>query len=181
MPIEFHCDHCGKPVRAPDEAGGKHGKCPSCHQSVYIPLPDTELEPLTLSPVDESFEREKTRLLKETRALQNKVLTDREAQPERGAAAGRGAPGLAAGGARPAGVPQISLGEMTEILTQYAAAMASGKLAEADALAVDIRKHMKQADEVMQRIIADEIPPPRLEKIPKPVLAGFFRQLREHR
>lgn len=176
MPIEFHCNHCGKQVRAPDEAGGKHGKCPACHQSVYIPLPDAELEPLSLTPVDESFEREKARLMRETHEMEARVLRDRDAQPERGPA--RGASGGAT--ARPV-VPQMSFAEMNDLVIQYAAAMMEGKLAEADALAVDIRKHPKIADDVIQRISGDEIPPPRLAKIPKPLLAGFFRQLREHK
>ncbi|MFN0134752.1 MAG: hypothetical protein ACKVS9_01395 [Phycisphaerae bacterium] len=184
MAIEFHCNHCGKQVRAPDEAGGKHGKCPSCHQSVYIPLPDAELEPLALTPLDDSFEREKARLMKETREMEARVLRDRDAQPERGpargATGGSGTSGGAGASARPF-IPQMSFAEMNDLVTQYAAAMMEGKLAEADALAVDIRKHPKIADEVIQRISSDEIPPPRLAKIPKPLMAGFFRQLREQK
>jgi DNA-directed RNA polymerase subunit RPC12/RpoP len=37
MAITFHCGHCGKKIEAPDSAGGKWGKCPSCHNKVYVP------------------------------------------------------------------------------------------------------------------------------------------------
>ena len=40
MSIEIHCDHCGKLIKAPDDAGGQRGKCPYCHQSVYVPAPN---------------------------------------------------------------------------------------------------------------------------------------------
>ena len=46
MTIEFHCPKCGKHIKAPKEAAGKNGKCPACHQSVYVPTPDDEIEPL---------------------------------------------------------------------------------------------------------------------------------------
>ena len=78
MSIEFHCEHCGKSVRAPDETGGKHGKCPSCHQSVYIPMPSDQVEPLDISPVDQTEERERARLRKEALQLQRDLLEERE-------------------------------------------------------------------------------------------------------
>ena len=48
MGISFHCEHCGKKIEAPDAAGGKWGKCPGCHNKVYVPAnkptqPDDEL------------------------------------------------------------------------------------------------------------------------------------------
>lgn len=169
MAIEFHCDHCGKQVRAPDNAGGQHGQCPSCHQTVYIPTADGEIEPLTLAPVDEQFEREKERALRETRELTSRILHDREAlSSERG-------------GSRQPAPAAVTASEMQEIVVQYAAAMHEGKLAEAEALAVDIRRNLRLADDVVQRLLSDEIPHPRLSKIPRPLLNGFFRQLREHK
>ena len=58
MSIKFHCEHCGKRIDAPDTAGGKWGKCPSCHNKVYVPQPEDGDEPLTLAPVDETEEQE---------------------------------------------------------------------------------------------------------------------------
>jgi hypothetical protein len=49
MAIEFHCPHCNRQIRTPDEHAGKRGKCPQCQAVVEIPAasaaPD-ELDPL---------------------------------------------------------------------------------------------------------------------------------------
>ncbi|MCH7474571.1 MAG: cytochrome C oxidase subunit IV family protein [Gemmatimonadetes bacterium] len=37
MSIELHCPQCEKLIKAPDTAGGRHGKCPYCGRDVYIP------------------------------------------------------------------------------------------------------------------------------------------------
>jgi hypothetical protein len=39
MSIQVECD-CGKVIRVKDDAGGKRVKCPDCHATVKIPLPD---------------------------------------------------------------------------------------------------------------------------------------------
>jgi hypothetical protein len=168
MPIEFHCDHCGKLVRAPDDAGGKHGKCPACRQSVYIPMPDDQVEPLEIAPVDAAEERERDRLLKESQDLQRRLLEERDI-PRGMAAVPPPSPG---GQVLP---PKL---DMETLVIEYAEAMAAGDLEQAEQLAADIRVDMNAAEEVMQRVVLDELPPDRLAKIPRPVLVGFFKQLR---
>ena len=169
MSIEFHCEHCGKLVRAPDDTGGKHGKCPSCHQSVYIPMPSDQIEPLDISPVDQAEERERARLRQEALELQRNLLEERELPK-----------GLATEPALPAaGTPLPPKLDMQTLLIEYALAMAAGNLEQAEQLATDIRTDMRAAEETIQRMVADELPPEQLAQIPRPVLAGFFRQLRE--
>ena len=64
MAITFHCDYCGKKIEAADSAGGKWGKCPACHNKLYVPALEPD-DALKLAPVDETdLEREK-RLLAE--------------------------------------------------------------------------------------------------------------------
>ena len=82
MAIEFHCEHCGKKVRTKDEAAGKRGRCPYCKQSVYIPMPQAEIEPLDLAPLDESDEKKRDSLHKETTKLTGSILRDTKAPPE---------------------------------------------------------------------------------------------------
>jgi hypothetical protein len=166
MSIEFHCNHCGKLVRAPDDAGGKHGKCPACRQSVYIPMPADQIEPLEIAPVDESEERERDRLLKESQDLQRRLLEEREIP--RGTATPPPSPG--------AQVMPPSL-DIETLVIEYAEAMAAGNLEQAEQLAASIRADMDTAREVTQRLMLDEIPPERLAKIPRPVLVGFLKQL----
>ncbi len=38
MSIQFRCHHCNKRVQAPDSAGGKKARCPSCGQTVEVPI-----------------------------------------------------------------------------------------------------------------------------------------------
>ncbi|MEP0846630.1 MAG: hypothetical protein HRF50_07380 [Phycisphaerae bacterium] len=184
MPIELHCDHCGKLVRAPDDAGGKRGVCPSCHQSVYIPTPSEQLEPLTIEPVDKNAERERQRLLRESHDLVNRVLHEREAPGD--AQRGRSsAPSAPSAPARTPGGPAPTPGaappppvDVRKLIIQYARAMADGELAVADRLAQHIRRDMKKAEDVMQEITLDELPPAEIANVPRPVLVGFFKTLR---
>ena len=169
MPIELHCDHCGTLVRAPDDAGGKHGKCPSCHQPVYIPTPSDQVEPLEIAPIDETEEQERARLREESLELQRKLMEERELPK-----------GVAAEPPpSPAGQPPPLKLDMETLLIEYARAMAAGDLEQAERLATEIRADMRTAEETIQRMVADELPPEQLAQIPRPVLAGFFRQLRE--
>jgi hypothetical protein len=59
--------------------------------------------------------------------------------------------------------------------------MADGNLDEAESLAREIRRDLRRAEDVMQRLTMDEIPPAQLAGIKRPVLVGFFKQLREKR
>ncbi len=170
MAIEFHCEHCGKMVRASDEHAGRHAKCPSCHQPVYIPTPDAEIEPLRLAPLDPTDERERARLLKEEQDLRHRLLREREAGYDTGPPK--------SDAAREVLPPKL---DMETLVIEYALSMADGNLADAQELANDIRKDMRKAEDVLQKLMADTMPPPQLAKIPRPVLVGFFKQLREHK
>lgn len=166
MAIEFHCEHCGKPVRAANEHAGRHAKCPSCHQAVYVPTPDADIEPLRLAPLDPGEEREKQRMAAEERALRSRILRDREAGPDVGPPP------------PPETTPPPKI-DVETLIIEYALAMADGDLKEAQDLLSEIRKDMRKAEDVMQRLMIDEMPPPQLSKIPRPVLVGFFKQIRE--
>lgn len=166
MAIEFHCDHCGKLVKTSDEHAGKRGKCPHCHQSVYIPTPAEDLEPLRLAPVDEGEERERQRLLEESREIAIKLRDEREVPPD---VAKAPLP-------EPMGDMRLS-SDMEHLVTEYVLCMAAGKLTEAEELARDIRGNRILADEFIQRLTMDELPPARLAKIPRAVMLGFIKQL----
>lgn len=166
MPIELHCNHCGKLVRAPEDSGGKHGKCPSCHQDVYIPTPSDALETLKISPLDPNSERERARLRHESNVVAARLLSERDG--------GDGARG--AGRAAPS--PALTPHELEEQVIQYCVMMAAGDLGPAESIATTARRQAKLLDDVINRLIADELPPTQLAKIPRPVLIGFLKQLR---
>lgn len=169
MSIEFHCPQCTKKIKAPDKAGGQRGKCPHCHQEVYIPTPPDEIEPLDLAPVDEQEEQERQKAMEETRRLQFETLRDRSG----GGGAADSGPSAPSGGGRVD--PPV---DMDTLLVQYAKAMADGRLDEAEEFAAEIRKDMSRAEDSMQRLVSDEMLSAQLGDIPRPVLNAFFKQLR---
>src|SRR5262245_53414584 len=91
MPVEFHCEHCSKLVKAPSEAAGRKGKCPHCGGVCYIPMPADEIEELPLAPLDESDERRRQREMKEATDLQHRLLRERVAPGDTGPSARGGA------------------------------------------------------------------------------------------
>jgi hypothetical protein len=173
MAIEFHCQYCGNMVRTGDEHAGKRGKCPHCHNSVYIPTPSDQLEPLKLAPVDEANEQRQQRLVEESRQLAQRILHERETPAE--------PPAHAPPRPEPVGDARLTAANMENLVIDYAVCMAAGDLSEAEELATEIRTNMHAAEEVMQRLTADEMPPAQLSKIPRPVLVKFFKQLRERK
>jgi len=168
MAIEFHCNHCGQMIRTANEHAGKRGKCPHCHQSVYIPTPSEEIEPLRLAPRDTADEQARKRAEEEAREIARRLREDKEVPPE----VAKASPSM------PAPLGDVRLpSDMEVLVSDYVLAMAAGKLKEAEDLAVEIRMDMARADEYIQRLTIDELPPARLAKIPRAVLLGFLKQL----
>jgi DNA-directed RNA polymerase subunit RPC12/RpoP len=173
MSIEFHCHHCGRPVRAPNDAGGRHAACPSCHQQVYIPTAAEQIEPLGLAPIDEEAERKAQQLERETKELTHRILFDREGLGREGVL------GKTGGGASAAPPPPRALvtsTAMNAMVIDYVAAMAAGELDKAARLGGEIRQNPKLADEAVQRLLSDDMPPQKLTGIPRPVLVKFLKQ-----
>ena len=78
MSITFHCIHCDNKITAKDEAAGKWGICPACHNKVYIPDLNAEIDDLKLAPVNEEEETKQKRLMAETYQLTRDSLQERE-------------------------------------------------------------------------------------------------------
>ncbi len=162
MSIKFHCEHCGKKIDAPDTAGGKRGKCPSCHNIVYVPQMDTEDE-LTLAPIDESEAERKKRLMAETSLLTQNILQEKEV-PEGSAPAATETDGAEA--------------EVAQIIIRYLRQMADGDLDAAQGTAQAIAAHRKQAKAVLEEMVASDPLVPELPDVPAQVLSGLIRNLR---
>lgn len=163
MAITFHCEHCGKKIEAADTAGGKWGKCPSCHNKLYVPSPETG-EELKLAPVDESELERKKRLMAETYRLTQDILQERE---------------IPNGPAQPAGAMyELSEGELKTNVILYLRQMAEGELDEAERTAALIAPSRAKAVQIIDRIALSEIPDPELADIPQQMLSGAIRALR---
>ncbi len=163
MSIVFHCEHCGKKIKASNSAGGKWEKCPSCHNKVYIPSPDSG-EELKLAPIDGEDEVKQKELMSETHHLTQEILLEREV-PE--GPSGTGRPAL-----------EISEKELTKNIILYLRQMANGELDDATRTADSIVPYGRQAIKILDKIAVSEMPEPELADVPPQVLSGLIRNLR---
>lgn len=163
MAITFHCEHCGKKIEAPDSAGGKWGKCPACHNKLYVPGLDSD-EELKLAPIDESDQARQRELMAETYKLTQDILLERET------------PNELAEVATPASA--ISDKELTKNIVAYLRQMADGNLNQAERIANSIVSSGDKALKILDGIALSEIPEPQLADIPQQVLSGLIKTLR---
>jgi hypothetical protein len=167
MPITFHCTHCRKKIEAPDNAGGKWGKCPACHNKVYVPSPPSDEDELKLAPIDENEEEKKRQLMAETYSLSRRILEERET--------------LQSGeGPKPAVRPASSMSEkqLTKNIILYLRLMADGDLEEAQSTENLITPYGSRAIAILDAIAISQMPEPELADIPPQVLSGLVRTLR---
>jgi len=163
MSIRLHCDHCGKNIEAPDSVGGKWGKCPACHNKVYVPQPVADDE-LKLAPIDETEEERRKRLMHESYELTKDILHEKAPVPAEPATDGAAA--------------EIREEELANRVIRYLRQMADGDLDEAQSTAEHITPHRRQAIALLDSLAQSDPPDPELEDVPKQVLAGLIRNLR---
>jgi hypothetical protein len=162
MSIELHCPQCQKLIRAPDDAGGKTGKCPFCKASVYIPTPPSaEEEEIRIAPVDEEDIRREEQLRRE--AIQYAASVDHATDP--GADVG--------GGKGHAPIPDIDYGSEVEL---YIRSMHQSKLGDAEAAVARIKRGGTKAYDYVERLLLDEIAP-EFEGVPPGLVKGFLKRL----
>ena len=166
MSISFHCEYCNKKIEAPDGAGGKWGKCPSCHRRLYVPSQETG-EELKLAPIDETEEQKKKRLMAETFHLTQDILQEREVPEENSEPP-----------AEAHLVFHVTDEELLQSIITYLRRMADGRLDEAEGNEELITTCGDRAVKVLDEIALSEIPDPQLADVPPQVLAGLIRNLR---
>ena len=171
MAIIFHCEHCGKKIEAAESAGGKWGKCPACHNKLYVPSSDSG-EELKLAPIDVTNKEREKQLMAETNKLTQDILQEFREVPQ-GATETVG-PIETAGP-----VFEMSGRELTKNIIMYLRLMADSELYEAHRTAALIAPHAEQAVEILDKIALSEILEPELADIPQHVLSGSIRALRD--
>jgi hypothetical protein len=170
MAIIFHCDYCGKKIEAADSAGGKWGKCPACHNKLYVPASESD-EELKLAPVDETdLEREK-RLLDETNRLTLDILKERDV-PQ--GAAEPDEPTETAGTGF-----EVSQVELRQYIIKYLRLMADSELYEAQKIAALITPYGARAVKVLDKMAVSDRSEPELAGISQLVLSGLIKSLRD--
>ena len=169
MGISFHCEHCGRKIEAPDTAGGKWGKCPACHNKVYVPANNPPDDELRLAPIDTEEERRRKKMAAEVDRLREKILDEKDV-PEEGVVLKD----------RPA-APEpgdLSDAELTTFIISYLRQMADGELDLAEQTAKAILPNGQNAIRPLERIALSEIPEPEIADIPQQVLSGLIKSLR---
>ncbi len=171
MGIEFHCDHCGKLIRAPRDAGGRHGKCPGCKNEVYVPLAEEDLETLGIAPLDEAEEKRQREMDVQARKAAAQLLRERtpandsgKRQPEKP-------------------MPDSSPGQSAEdvdvtgLVIKFVTAMAASKLEVTDVIASKLKPRAVEAKNEVARLMMDDLPPAGLESLPPALYKGFLKSL----
>lgn len=164
MSISFHCEQCGKKVKAPDTAGGKWGNCPQCRHRCYIPMPiPDDMPELQLAPLDESAESQIDRMMQETHSVTQYIL--HETDPIEG------------GG--PDEEDAARRAEEKQVIKQcilYLRQMVDGELMRAEKTLEELKHtHKKAGLRILASIARAERPEPELADIPDRILQGLVR------
>lgn len=166
MSIEIHCSKCQKLIKAPDDAGGRRGKCPYCKSSVYIPTVSSDDETIPMAPLDEDEERHARELHSEAAQYTAAVDHVRDAGPD------EPAPGMDGDDTEPAGeVP-----ELAEDVEAFVLAMRDSNLDDAEAAAARLKKVGTRGRDYVQGLIVDEMLPD-FPDVPTPLVRGFLKAL----
>ena len=172
MAVTFHCEYCGKKIEAPDGAGGKWGKCPACHNKLYVPNFSAG-EELKLSPIDESDEAKQKELMDETYKLSEDILLEKEVPAESDES------GESSESVEVMVLPlEISDEQLKKNIVNYLRQMAQGQPEEAEKAEGFIAPCGQRAVEILDRIALAEIPEPELADVAPQALSGLIRELR---
>ena len=83
MGISFHCTKCKKKIKAPDNAGGKYGACPTCGHRCYIPRPHSKDEvELKLIPIDPNEQTNYAKMMRESYNITQNVMQETAVEEE---------------------------------------------------------------------------------------------------
>lgn len=168
MSIELHCPGCQKLIRAPDNAGGRQGKCPYCERRVYIPMPEDDVELFKIAEPDETEREAEERLKRESAAYAAGVAHSDGPVPE--SAGSTGGDTLRA--------PPVP-GEVVDVAGEveaYLLAMRDSELDKADRAAANLGRAGQKAKDYIEGLMLDEMPP-EFEGVPPPVMKGFLKSL----
>lgn len=162
MTISLHCESCKKKIKAPDEAGGKWGKCPFCAHRCYIPLPKSDDEPeLKLAPIDKAAESRVTDLMRQTYEISQRILHERDALDD-----------------EPGEDPNSQKAIENDVIKKsilYLRQMVDGDLQQADKTFEQLRRHKRSSLRILSSMARAERPEPELADVADGVLQGLIR------
>lgn len=158
MSIEIHCPKCQKLIRAPDNAGGRHGKCPYCKCDIYIPTPPSDDDVIPIAPIDVAEERHDQELREESTRFASEL----------GHGSGSGAAGSDVAPPDPADVEAD--------VEAFVRAMHKSAFETADMAVARLKRLGTPARDHVQELLAAQTPPA-FGSIPGPLAHGFLKNL----
>jgi len=163
MSISFHCECCKKKIKAPDNTGGKWGDCPHCKHRCYIPMPENAFaneEELSLEPVDEAEEKQYQDMMRQTRALQQEILSETAANDD--------------DASNDTGENEK---ELFKNIIIYLRQMADGELFQAEETEKKIVPVGAEAKNILKKMAKAKNPEPELADVASKVLLGLIKGL----
>ena len=173
--IRITCNHCNHVIKAPRQAAGKRGKCPHCHNSVYVPTPQEDLEEIPLAAGDEDSLARADRLEKEAQDVAAAIRRETSAPPGERPQPDSGSPRDAAShpdSRQPAA-------DVNGAIIRYLLAMQASDLENSEDIARELKGSARQAKSKIQQMMVDAIRPEALRSLPEGLYQGFLRKLLE--
>ncbi len=161
MTITFECEHCGKEVQAPDEAGGRKGTCPFCKKSNFIPAAESEDDLIPMAPIDEDDEKQQANLVRELMAKERDLR----------ATAGEETP-----------VPlehkeDLGSEDLHHFVVNYCMDMAAGQTDRATNHVIQLNKFGSKAMDAIDDFVSGKALEPTLDTIPRKHLQQYLADL----
>ncbi len=169
--IRVTCEHCNHSIKAPREAAGRRGKCPHCHNSVYIPTPESELDEIPLELEDEQTHSEAQRLQKEAAEVAAALRRETKDAPQPTAIPQQDSPAPQA--------TALNATEIDELIIRYLLAMQVSELDRAEALTAKLKGAARQAKSKIQQMMVDSMRPEAVRSMADGLYQGFLRKLLE--
>jgi len=176
--IDYHCEHCGKAIQAPQSATGRNGKCPHCQAVSYIPLPEADGGELSLVPLDDGDERRRRQASAEDIAVRKRLLADKSSPRDSGGRPKFRRPDVPGGSSSPSAKAGLSRKRLTSVVVSFVEAMSGGKLDVANKLAAQLTGQKAEVSRLLDELMGEDLSGYGLPALPKPVLMGFLKQLR---
>ena len=166
MTIELHCPICQKLIKAPDDAGGKRGKCPYCKNLIYLPSVSAEdEEEVSLAPLDETDAEREAQLKAEAAAYSADLSRHTGKDAEGPASAAEAAP-----------APPGEVTDLEGLVERYVLAMRDSELDTAEEIIRKLRRVRHRTRDYVQGRVVDEMAPP-IGDVPEPLVKGFLKSL----
>jgi len=168
--IQVTCEHCNHVIKAPRKAAGRRGKCPYCHNSIYVPTPSDELEEIPFSSANDEALAKADRLTKEALEVAANIRREKDETPKKA-----GPTPDPPATAKPA--PPVT--DITRAICRYLQAMQVSELERAEGIAGELKGSARQVKSKIQQMMVDAMRPDEVRGIPDGLYQGFLRKLLE--